>query len=67
MDWSDFFTAFSLYLVLEGLLPFVSPGNWRKGLSVIAQLNDGQIRFFGIILMVAGMILLVMVRGAVDG
>jgi len=55
--------AFALYLVIEGLLPFVSPRGWKQSIEMIAQLNDGQLRLFGLISMVAGVLLLAFVRG----
>ena len=63
MNWSDLFAAFALYLVLEGLLPFVSPENWRKTLVMISQFQDGQLRFFGLASILAGLGLLIWVRG----
>jgi uncharacterized protein YjeT (DUF2065 family) len=30
MHWADLFAALALYLVIEGLLPFVSPSSWRR-------------------------------------
>ncbi|MEZ5703592.1 MAG: DUF2065 domain-containing protein [Burkholderiaceae bacterium] len=41
--------ALALFLILEGLLPFVSPGLWRRVFSEMLQMRDGQIRFFGLI------------------
>lgn len=63
MHWSDLLAAFALYLVLEGLLPFVSPGNWRRSLLMLAQFKDGQLRFFGLASIVAGLGLLLFIRG----
>jgi uncharacterized protein YjeT (DUF2065 family) len=63
MQWSDLLTAFALFLVLEGLLPFVSPGSWRKSIAVVSQLNDGQLRFFGFVALALGLGLLLIVRG----
>ncbi|MGI9343950.1 MAG: DUF2065 domain-containing protein [Gammaproteobacteria bacterium] len=63
MQWSDLLTAFALFLVLEGLLPFVSPGNWRKSIAVVAQLKDGQLRFVGFVALALGLGLLLVVRG----
>lgn len=45
-----------MVLVVEGLLPFISPGGWRRMFSQILQLNDGQIRFFGLCSIVLGLI-----------
>ena len=44
----------ALVLVIEGLFPFISPGGWRRMFSQILQLSDGQIRFFGLLSILAG-------------
>jgi uncharacterized protein YjeT (DUF2065 family) len=62
MNWSDLFAAFALYLVIEGLLPFVSPAGWRKALMMISSMNDGQVRFFGLASIIIGLGLLLLVR-----
>jgi uncharacterized protein YjeT (DUF2065 family) len=63
LDWSDLLAAFALYLVIEGLLPFISPRNWKQSVELIAQLADRQLRIFGLISMLAGILLLAFVRG----
>lgn len=63
MDWNDLFAAFALYLILEGLLPFVSPDNWRKSLLMISKFKDGQLRFFGLASILVGLSLLLWIRG----
>jgi uncharacterized protein YjeT (DUF2065 family) len=63
LNWNDLLAAFALYLVIEGLLPFVSPGSWRKSLMMISGLKNGQLRFFGLASVVAGLGLLLFVRG----
>lgn len=50
--------ALALMLVIEGLLPFISPGRWRALFEQITQMSDGQIRFFGLSSMIAGVLLL---------
>jgi uncharacterized protein YjeT (DUF2065 family) len=55
MDGNTFWTALALVLVVEGLLPFLSPGGWRRMFSQMLQLNDGQIRFFGLCSIVLGL------------
>ncbi len=52
------FGAFALMLVIEGLLPFLSPGAWRQAFMRATQMTDGQIRFFGLGSMVLGLLLL---------
>lgn len=62
MAWADLFAGFAFYLILEGLLPFVSPRGWRRGLAAMAELNDGQLRGFGLAIIVAGLVLLFLIR-----
>jgi len=46
--------ALALMLILEGLLPLVAPARWREIFRRIAELSDGQIRFFGLVSIVCG-------------
>jgi uncharacterized protein YjeT (DUF2065 family) len=55
--------AFGLMLVVEGLLPFFSPGAWRKAFERMTRLSDGQIRFVGLSCMLAGTAMLLFFRG----
>ena len=50
--------AFALMLVIEGLFPFLAPSAWRETFRRLMQLSDGQIRFFGLTAMLAGLVLL---------
>ena len=50
--------AFALMLVIEGALPFLAPSLWREAFRRIMLLSDGQIRFFGLSAMLAGLVLL---------
>lgn len=62
MLWSDLLAAFALYLVLEGLLPFASPQRWRRSLLLLGQLGDRELRIGGLVIMLAGLLLLYLVR-----
>lgn len=55
--------ALALMLVLEGLLPFLSPSTWREVFSRALDMTDGQLRFVGLASMLAGLALLLLVRG----
>jgi len=59
---SSLIVAFALVLVLEGLVPFLAPGAWREAFRRLIALGDGQIRFIGLSLMLAGLILLMVFR-----
>lgn len=52
--------ALALVLVIEGLLPFVSPGTWRRVFEQALRLTDGQLRFLGLLSLGAGLLLLVL-------
>ncbi len=62
MDWQDLLTAFALYLVLEGLIPFLSPARFRGFAAKMSQLPDAILRRFGVGSMAAGVALLYFVR-----
>jgi uncharacterized protein YjeT (DUF2065 family) len=51
--------AFALMLVMEGLLPFLSPRLWRVVFQRMIDMTDVQIRFTGLCSMMGGVILLV--------
>jgi hypothetical protein len=54
--------AFALLLVLEGLLPFLVPAVWRDTFRKMTELTDGQLRFIGLTSMLAGLLLLFLVK-----
>jgi uncharacterized protein len=56
--WDFLLGAFALMLVVEGMLPFVSPPKWRAVFEKATQLSDGQIRFIGLSSMLAGLAML---------
>jgi len=57
-------TALALMLVIEGILPFLLPRMWREVFRRILEMSDGQIRFFGLTSMVAGVLLLFLIRAS---
>ena len=63
MAWSDLLTGVAFLLIIEGLFPFAAPRAWRRGVAAIGQMNDGQLRGFGLALAIAGLVLLYLVRG----
>lgn len=50
--------ALCLVLVVEGIMPFVSPSQWRQALVMLIQLDDKKIRFMGLASMLIGTALL---------
>ncbi len=62
IDWHDLGTAFALYLVLEGMVPFLNPAAAKRLFLTMSQAPGAQIRIIGLSSMVAGCVLLFMVR-----
>jgi uncharacterized protein len=57
-----FLSAVGLLLVMEGIMPFLSPGAFRRTLAAVAQLDDRLLRVVGLLSMLAGTALLYFVR-----
>ncbi len=60
--WQDILTAFALYLIIEGMIPFVGPDFFRKTVAKLAELDDNHLRVTGLTIMATGVILLFVVR-----
>jgi len=56
LDSSTLWLALACMLVIEGLLPFFSPSGWRGMFEQILKMSDGQIRFFGLCSIAAGLV-----------
>jgi uncharacterized protein YjeT (DUF2065 family) len=54
MESKTVLVALGLMLVFEGILPLLAPQQWREMFLRIARLRDGQIRFFGLVAVLAG-------------
>lgn len=59
---NELLTAFALMLVIEGVLPLVSPQRWREVFSRILAMSDGQIRFIGLASLMMGLFGLLWLR-----
>jgi uncharacterized protein YjeT (DUF2065 family) len=57
--WPSILAALALVLIFEGLLPLISPTKWREMFTQLLQLQDGQIRFFGLTTVLLGLFLLI--------
>ena len=64
MQWSDLLAAFALYLVLEGIMPFLNPPFIKRVLLSFAQSSDRQLRIGGFASMMIGLVLLFLVRAS---
>ena len=62
MAWQDLFSALALVLIIEGIVPFISPETLRNTYKRIAEMNDQTIRVSGLVSMIAGVIFLTLIR-----
>jgi uncharacterized protein YjeT (DUF2065 family) len=53
-------TAVGLVLVIEGLMPLLSPGTWRETFERALRLRNGQLRFIGLVSVLLGLGLMLM-------
>ena len=60
--WQDLLTALALMLVIEGILPFIGPGRFRNMLRIASAMDDKSLRNVGFFTMLAGLVLLYVVR-----
>ena len=57
---SVFWTALALVLVIEGAPLLLAPSRWRAVVRQVSSLADGQLRFFGLILVLVGLAVLIL-------
>ena len=57
---SALWTAFALVLLLEGLPLLLVPARWRDIVRQVSGLADGQLRFFGLLMVLSAVGLLVL-------
>lgn len=60
--WQDLWVALALVMVIEGILPFVNPNGFRKMMRMVAEMDDKSLRNGGLVSMLAGLLLLYLVR-----
>jgi hypothetical protein len=60
--WQVLPVAIALVFIVEGLLPFISPGRWRSMLAMTEQMDDRMIRNIGLSCMLFGLFLLYLVN-----
>jgi uncharacterized protein YjeT (DUF2065 family) len=60
--WDDLIRAIALVLVIEGMLPFLSPDGWRQAMIQAGRLSDKTLRIIGLVSMIAGVLVLYMTR-----
>jgi uncharacterized protein YjeT (DUF2065 family) len=60
--WDDLWAACALVLVLEGIMPFLNPEQWKEAMKRIIDMDDRAVRIIGFVSMLVGAFLLYIVR-----
>jgi len=58
VSWHDLLTALALLLILEGMLPFISPQSIKKVYKTMVETPESSLRMIGLASIVAGLVLL---------
>lgn len=56
--WDTLLVALALFFVIEGLIPALNPGGYRRMIKMVTELPDRSIRSWGLFSMVLGLLLL---------
>lgn len=57
---STLLLAFGLVLVIEGVLPLMAPQAWKQTFQRMVEMKDGQLRFVGLVSMLAGLMIVLL-------
>ena len=60
--WRYLLTAVALFLVVEGIIPFLSPRNFRNLMLRLSSKPDRSLRIAGLVSMLCGVILMYLVH-----
>ena len=60
--WREIGIAFSLMLVIEGIIPFLYPERWRRLVATLAGIDNASLRLMGLGSMIAGLVFLYLVN-----
>ncbi len=62
LNLSDLLAALGLFLVLEGIAPFLNPQGVKRAFARLLEVHDRELRFAGLGSMLVGVIILFLVR-----
>ena len=62
MSLTDLLAALGLFLVLEGIAPFLNPQGVKRAFAKLLEVRDRELRIAGLGSMLVGIIILFLVR-----
>lgn len=63
MNWGDLLSALALVMIIEGIIPFVSPKGYKTTMQQMISMPDSTLRYIGFGLMIVGVVSLFLIRG----
>ncbi|MFK7814783.1 MAG: DUF2065 domain-containing protein [Gammaproteobacteria bacterium] len=60
--WNEILVAIALVLILEGIIPFLSPDKFRQAMARLMQMPDQVLRMVGLASMTVGIVFLYILR-----
>jgi uncharacterized protein YjeT (DUF2065 family) len=62
LNLSDLLAAFGLFLVLEGIAPFLNPRGVKRAFAKLLEVHDRELRYAGLGSMLVGVLILYLAR-----
>ena len=62
MNLSELAAAFGLFLVFEGIAPFLNPQGMKRALARLIEMRDRELRIAGLGSMLVGVLILFVAR-----
>jgi uncharacterized protein YjeT (DUF2065 family) len=62
LNFSELLAALGLFLVLEGIAPFLNPQGVKRAFARLMQVQDRELRIAGLGSMLVGVVILFLVR-----
>ncbi|MBV8342453.1 MAG: DUF2065 domain-containing protein [Gammaproteobacteria bacterium] len=62
LNLTDLLAALGLFLVLEGIAPFLNPRGVKRAFARLLEVRDGELRIAGLGSMLVGVLILFLVR-----
>jgi uncharacterized protein YjeT (DUF2065 family) len=62
LNLADFLAALGLFLVLEGIAPFLNPAGLKRAMAKLSEVGDRELRIAGLGSMLVGIVVIFWVR-----
>ncbi|MCZ6667388.1 MAG: DUF2065 domain-containing protein [Gammaproteobacteria bacterium] len=62
MNWGDLLAALALVMIIEGLIPFISPRGYKNTMQQLTAMPESTLRNIGFGLILCGVVFLYLVR-----